>query len=138
MDVCNLLLISMRRKSSWIFPGRTTAYHSKQQQNATLLGQSSFIRPTVILFHHGRLLSIYLYRSTSFFQKLISANKKHQMLKHSQPQAQPARKNLDYVFLQIWTLILLAHSYFTLRIESCYFSFLWKAVYLYTHTNWER
>lgn len=132
MDVCNLL-ISMRRKSSWIFPGNTTARHSKKQWNAALLDQCSFIRSFATLYQYERHLSIYLYCSISFSQKLISANKKHQMLKDSQPQSQPAGKNLDHLlFLQIWMLILLAHSYFTLKVEYFYSFFSQKScIFIY-------
>lgn len=130
MEVCSLLLISRRRESLGTFPGSLTAYSSRQHQTAIQLDQCSFLRQTVTLYHHGRPLSLHLYYFTSFSQKETCANRKHQMVRYSQPQVHPPQRNLD---LQVPMLMPLAHSYFSLKVEYCDLENVFKSTAIFDH-----
>ena len=93
-------------------------YLSKQYQNISLL--ALYLSHEI---HHSTILSKIALCTTDLYQfnfkiflLLISANGS-KILKHLQPQFLPYQKTLDHLpFLQI--LILLVHSYFTLKVEN--------------------
>ena len=130
MEVCSLLLISRRRESLGTFPGNLTGYSSRHCQTVIYLDQCSFLRQTVTLYQHGRPLSLHLYYFTSFSQKETCANRKHQMVRYSQPQVHPPQRNLD---LQVPMLMPLAHSYFSLKVEYCDLENVFKSTAIFDH-----
>jgi len=57
------------KEATGIFPGNLTTYSSRQNQTVIYLDQYYFLRPTVTLYQHGRLLLLHLYYLISFSQK---------------------------------------------------------------------
>jgi hypothetical protein len=76
-----------------IIPGNV-----RPEQNVMLLNQSFLHETNCHPISARKNLCVYRYYSTTFSQNYSSVNRKHQILRHSQAQAQPAEEVLPHCF----------------------------------------